>query len=813
MGRDLFDGARAAARRRRPQGDGYRAQGKFALVSRPLRARLPAYVKPDPKNLREQILRLLRAPKYQPLDNVELGKALGRKSGVRMNLNATLRELEQAGEIARIRKNRYVLPSEADLVTGTLHVHQAGYAFLPRKKPGEQDLFIPAENTGTAMHGDKVVARITRDVPYARAKGGRDRAEGRVIRILERAHDSIVGTLQQSKNFFYVVPDDPRIVHNVYVQAPGAAVDDRQNRKPTEDRRSQTAATARREGAPAPRVGDKVVVRLERWESRHVNPEGQIIEVLGPGSAPGVDMLSIIRKYHLPTEFPREVLDEAQRIPETVGEEMLAGREDLRGQFIVTIDPDDARDFDDAINVERIPGGGWKLGVHIADVAAYVKPGNALDREAYRRGNSVYLPDRVIPMLPERLSNGVCSLNPGVNRLTHSVFIEFTKEGGTKSCRFGRTVIRSARRLTYREAYVLLQAPPRDQLGERLHVAWELAALLRKKRFEQGSLDLDFPEVKVRLDDEGKPIAMERIENDESHQLVEEFMLAANEAVARELKNRSVPTVYRVHENPDPEKLAEYRELILSYGYKVGDVTHRAELQRLLASLRGKPEEQALKIGLLKSLKRARYAPQPLGHYGLAKNNYTHFTSPIRRYADLVVHRGLESIEAQSGRGGALRRPDPAVAGRRPDMASIAAIAEHISITERVAAEAEIDSVRMKKLEFFQRQLDARDPQIFRAVILDVKNYGLLVELPDVLLTGMVHVSSLTDDFYSFNPTQRRLIGRQSRRRFSVGDPLKVYVARVDVFKRQVDFAVASESSAKSPRDSRPRSRPSPRRR
>jgi ribonuclease R len=746
-------------------------------------------VKPNSEDLREQILRLLRAPKYQPLDNVELGKALGRKSGVRMNLNATLRELEQAGEIARIRKNRYVLPSEADLVTGTLHVHQAGYAFLPREKPGEQDLFIPAENTGTAMHGDKVVARITRDVPYARAKGGRDRAEGRVIRILERAHDSIVGTLQQSKNFFYVVPDDPRIVHNVYVQTPSP---------PTKE-----VDRKRREGAPAPRAGDKVVVRLERWESRHVNPEGQIIEVLGPGSAPGVDMLSIIRKYHLPTEFPKEVLDEAQRIPETVDEEMFAGREDLRGQFIVTIDPDDARDFDDAINVERIPGGGWKLGVHIADVAAYVKPGNALDREAYRRGNSVYLPDRVIPMLPERLSNGVCSLNPGVNRLTHSVFIEFTKEGGTKSCRFGRTVIRSARRLTYREAYALLQTPPRDELGERLQVAWELAALLRKKRFEQGSLDLDFPEVKVRLDDQGKPIAMERIENDESHQLVEEFMLAANEAVARELKNRSVPTVYRVHENPDPEKLAEYRELILSYGYKVGDVTQRAELQRLLASLRGKPEEQALKIGLLKSLKRARYAPQPLGHYGLAKNNYTHFTSPIRRYADLVVHRGLESIEAQTGRGGAPRRPDSAVAGRRPDMASIAAIAEHISITERVAAEAEIDSVRMKKLEFFQRQLDARDPQIFRAVILDVKNYGLLVELPDVLLTGMVHVSSLTDDFYSFNPTQRRLIGRQSRRRFSVGDPLKVYVARVDVFKRQVDFAVASESSAKSPRGSR----------
>src|SRR5205823_4155157 len=298
-----------------------------------------------------------------------------------------------------------------------------------------------------------------------------------------------------------------------------------------------------------------------------------------------------------------------------------------------------------------------------------------------------------------------------------------------------RTVIRSARRLTYREAYALLRAAPNDQLSERLHVAWELAALLRKKRFAEGSLDLDFPEVKVRLDKEGKPILLERIENDESHQLVEEFMLAANEAVARELKNRSIPTVYRVHENPDPDKLAEYRELVLCYNYKVGDLTQRKELQRLLASLAGKPEEQALKIGLLKSLKRARYAAQPLGHFGLAKTNYTHFTSPIRRYADLIVHRAL-------GRDAALRRP--AGAARRPhheeskmDMGQMVSTAEHVSITERVAADAEMDAVKMKKLEFFQRQLDARDPQVFRATVIDVRNYGLLLELPDVLLTGL----------------------------------------------------------------------------
>src|SRR5437660_5280543 len=423
------------------------------------------------RKIQEQILALLGSADYRPLDKSELAKALGRKSGVRMGLNQALRDLERAGEIARIRKNRYVLPPVADLVTGALHIHQAGYRFLISEKPGEPDIFIAAENTGTAMHGDRVVARISRDLPYERAKG---RREGRVIRILERAHDTIVGTLQHSRNFYYVVPDDPRIVHDVYV-------------RPVKDRRSQAAAT----------VGDKVIVRLEAWESRHVNPEGDIIEILGPASAPGVDMLSIIRKYHLPTEFPGDVIDQANRISETVDSQKLEGREDLRKEFIITIDPDDARDFDDAIHVEKIGNGGWRLGVHIADVAAYVEPGSALDREACRRGNSVYLPDRVIPMLPERLSNGVCSLNPGVDRLTHSVFIHFDKNGVAKNARFAPSVIRSAHRLTYKQAYAILKSAPQDQLGERLHTAWEIASLLRRKRFEHGSLDLDLPEATV----------------------------------------------------------------------------------------------------------------------------------------------------------------------------------------------------------------------------------------------------------------------------------------------------------------------------
>jgi ribonuclease R len=735
------------------------------------------------RKIREQVLALLARKDYRPADKTDIARKLGLTASERVALRKTLRDLERAGEIARIRKNRYVLPAEADLVTGKLSIHQAGYGFLSPETAGEADTFIAAENIGTAMHGDRVVARISLDEPYSRIKG---RREGRVIRILERAHNTIVGTLQRSRNFYYVVPDDPRFQHDVYVH-------------PKRDQQQETSANA----------GDKVVVRLEPWESRHVNPEGEIIEVLGPASTPGIDMLSIIRKYHLPAEFPKDVLDQAEQISERINARQLEGREDLRKDFIVTIDPDDARDFDDAIQVEKT-NSGWRLGVHIADVAAYVEPGSALDREARGRGNSVYLPDRVIPMLPERLSNGVCSLNPGVDRLTHSVFVHFDKNGNTKSAHFARSVIRSAHRLTYKQAHAILTSPPRDHLGERLHLAWELAALLRRKRFEQGSLDLDFPEVKVSVDKQGHPVRLERIENDESHQLIEEFMLAANEAVARELKKRAIPTVYRVHENPEPEKLAEYREFVLSFNYKVGDLTHRAELQRLLASIRGKPEEQALKIALLKSLKRARYSAQPLGHYGLAKANYLHFTSPIRRYADLVVHRslgrdgtslpsiGTRTTERRSRSDTPyhpLRRSVGAARhSHNPDMGEMASIAEHLSITERTAADAEIDAAQMKKLEFFQRQLDQRNPQTFRASIVDVRNYGLMVELPDALITGLIHVSSLTDDFYLFEPARRQLIGRRSRKQFSVGDELSVFVARVDTFKRQVDFAIAQRS-------------------
>ncbi len=713
--------------------------------------------------LRERILKLLREPRYQPLDKVELTNKLGLSSDDRAQLRTLLRTLEQEGVVARIRKDRYVLPGEANLCTGILRVSRGGNARLDCGE--EPHIFVSAENSGTAMNGDRVVARLIHEGLKQRPDP-QGRRSAQVIRILERANEIIVGTLESSKRFFYVVPDDSRLIHNIYVL-------------PDRDPLPQP-----------PAIGDKVVVRLEEWLSRESNPEGRIIEVLGRTGDPGVDMLSIIRRNHLPTEFPEPVLAEAARVPETVDPHDAADREDLRDDLIITIDPDDARDFDDAIRVERLPGG-WRLGVHIADVSHYVRTGSVLDREALSRGNSVYLADRVIPMLPERLSNGVCSLKPLVDRLTFSAFIDFSPSGKIKAVRFSRSIIRSKARLTYKQAFAILSGKPVDpvpalvpdktdviapEVIEQLHTAWELASLLRKNRFEAGSLDLDFPEVKVWLDAQGHPVRLEKVENDISHQLVEEFMLSANEVVAREIKNRLLPSIYRVHDDPDPDRLKEFRELAISYGLTAGDLTNRVEVQRLLAKIRGLPEEYALKLAFLKSLKRAAYEVDPHGHYGLAKTNYTHFTSPIRRYADLVVHRVLSQLA--TGKPNAIR----------PASKDLPAVAEHISTTERVAADAEKESVKLKKLEYFQGQLRAKHPEAFEAVIIDIKSFGLIVELPAVILSGIIHVSSLQDDFYLFDPVRLRFVGRRKRKTYAIGGRLRVIVDRVNAHKQQVDF-------------------------
>src|ERR1700724_2117181 len=519
---------------------------------------------PKKKSAEQRVLELLGSPRYQPLDKTELAKRLQIPLNERSRFRRLLNDLETLGKITRIRKDRYVVPQEADLMVGVLQVNPDGFGYLLNESgDGLGDLYISAENQSTAMHRDRVVARIVRD-RVAPERGGRSRAnrEGRVIKILVKANQTIVGTLQRSKNFFYVVPDEPALVHDIYVTV-------------------QAGQFPR-----TPEVNDKVVVRLEPWEHRHVNPEGEIVEVLGPAKKPGVDILSIIRKYDLPVTFPDMVLKEAEQIPLEIPDKELRAREDLRSAPVFTIDPDDARDFDDAIHVVESDGG-WTVGIHIADVSHYVKPGSALHREALRRGNSVYLPDRVLPMLPERLSNGVCSLRPNEDHLTKSVFVEFDRAGRIKSYRLAATIIRSRFRLTYREAYERLQRPPQNQLDHFLHQAWRMAAILRERRFRQGALELDMPEVRVVFDGEGRAVGLVREENDISHQLIEEFMLLANELVARQSRERLVPSVYRIHEEPDAQRLADYRDQIRSYGIEVGDLSEGRGMQRFFKVIVG----------------------------------------------------------------------------------------------------------------------------------------------------------------------------------------------------------------------------------
>jgi len=703
-------------------------------------------------DLQKQLLSLLEA---QPMNEEELAARLRLSGHHRPKLHDLLAGLERDGDIARIRKNRYIIPKVADLFTGNIQFHPSGAAHVLNEKAGGTDLFISPENSWTALHGDRVVARIEAGGGGGnRGRGGRPgaapRQEGRVIRILERVNDRIVGTLQKSKNFYYVVADDPRFVHNLYVPEPKSPL--------------------------KAKVGDKVVARLESWPTRHVNPEGVVIEVLGDASAPGVDMLAIIRKNRLPEAFPDVVVREAEQTEMRITPKELARREDVRSKLVFTIDPDDARDFDDAIQVERT-GSGWTVGIHIADVSHYVVPGTEMDKEAYVRGNSVYLPDRVIPMLPEALSNGICSLRPDEDRLAFSVFAEIAKDGSVRKTRFAKTVIRSVKRLTYKQAFAILQRTAENEVEEHVHLAWELSSTLRKRRFEKGSLDLDFPETKVWVDDQGKAVRIEKVENDISHQLIEELMLLANESVAREMKRKRQPVVYRVHEKPEPERLAEYRETVMTFGLKCGDLTKRDELQRLLAASRGNPGEYAIKIGLLKSLKRARYAPEPLGHYGLAKPDYLHFTSPIRRYADLIAHRSLEHLLGMTKHA--------------PDSRVLPGVADHISTTERTAADAEKEAVKLKKLEYFQSQIAERKGDVFKARILEVRNFGMFVELPDFLISGLVHVSAMGGDFFVHDPVKGRFVGRKTKKVYRVGEEMEVMVDRVDAFKQQIDFRPA----------------------
>jgi len=710
--------------------------------------------------MEEQILRLLGRRDYAPANVPELLRHLRLAPHRQQELQGVLRRLEQSGRIARTKGNRYIQSREADLIPGRIRINRQGKGFLQPDDPELKEIMIPEGATATALHEDRVLVR--RDVRAKRLSSDRlEQETGVVIRILERKRTQIVGTLQRGREFLYVIPDDPRMPHDIYVPQP-------------------------RDVGRLARVGDKVVVELHEWESRHTNPEGEIIEVLGAPDEEGVDMLSVLRQYNLPLHFPKEALQEARAIGTAVSPPELAGREDCRRHQVVTIDPDDAKDFDDAICLQRVSPGQWKLWVHIADVSHYVKPGTALDAEARRRGNSTYLVDRVIPMLPEALSNELCSLKPDVDRLTKCVEFLVSDDGQVLKTRFYPAVIHSQRRFTYKEVLVILQRKPGDRIEQMLHDANTLAQRIRRLRFKAGSLDLDFPEMKIRLDEQSRVARIEKVENDVSHQLIEEFMLLANEAVAGRLMGQNVPAIYRVHEEPDERRLQEYREEVLSHHVPCANLTKRTEVQKLLQKLGTIPIGAALKIGFLRSLMRARYAVEPLGHYGLAKAKYTHFTSPIRRYADLVVHRAL----FQKSHG---------------PMHSLKETAEHISDTERNSADAERDSKDVKLYAFLNAQLKSARPTLYPALVIDVRNFGFFVDVLGLAMSGLVHLSFLEDDFYMFDSDRGQLVGRRTRRMIRLGDKVQVQVAKVDSFKKQVDFRLARDGAEEARQSARGR--------
>jgi ribonuclease R len=709
--------------------------------------------------IEQKVTALIAGKDYLPLNVPELLRALRLPPNRQQELQRVLRQLEQAGVIARIKGNRYIQPREADLIPGRIRMNRQGKGFLQPDDPELKEIAIPEGATSTALHEDRVLVR--RDL---QSKGLRSGAAvpdtGTVVRILERRRTQIVGTLQRSRQFLYIIPDDPRIPHDIYVPPP-------------------------RDVGRAAQVGDKVVVELREWTSRNTNPEGEIIEVLGAPDAEGVDMLSVLRQYNLALHFSKPVLQEARSFGTTVEPRDFEGRVDCRRHQVVTIDPDDAKDFDDGFCLERSGQDQWRLWVHIADVSHYVQPGSALDIEACKRGNSTYLVDRVIPMLPEALSNELCSLKPGVDRLTKCVEFHLSSDGRILNTKFYSAVIHSQRRLSYQEALAIIQARPAGPIEEMLHAANNLAQRIRRTRFKAGSLALDFPEMKIRLDAHGRVERIEKVETDESHQLIEEFMLMANEAVATRLMNLHRPAIYRVHEAPNETRLQEYREDVLGHNVPCGNLRQRTEVQRLLNRLDTLPIGSALKIGFLKSLMRARYAVEPLGHYGLAKQKYTHFTSPIRRYADLVVHRAL--FEKVSSSATKLRET-----------------ADHISVTERNSADAERDSKDVKLYAFLNKQLKDSQPRLYPALVTDVRNFGFFVDVPGLAMSGLVPLSAVEDDFYMFDAARNHLVGRRSRRIISLGDRVTVQVARVDTFKKQVDFRLAQDYRQAPRRPDRP---------
>ncbi|MBU4201123.1 MAG: ribonuclease R [Verrucomicrobia bacterium] len=707
-----------------------------------------------PKNFSEHfhdpILQALQKSAQQPLKEAQIAGKLGLRGGARKRLRLLLNAMEREGEIVRLHHDFYSLGEPADLVTGEMDVLRSGDGFVS-PLDGSADIFVRRDSLGTAFPHDRVVVRLD---PGQTAPVPGMRRTGKVIRILERSKKALTGTLKATQKFFYVVPIDPAYTQDFYVPDPKGG-----------------------------KVNDRVVIQFTEWQNRHVNPEAEIIEIIGPASNPSLDTLAIIRHYGLPDAFPPAAIREAEASPEFM-EGPGPERRDFRDRFIFTIDPVTARDFDDALSLDTDAQGRRVLGVHIADVSHFVRPGTALDTEARKRGNSVYLPEVVIPMLPEQISNGLCSLRPDEDRLAFSALITFDAQGAPVHSEFYRSVIRSRLRLTYEQALAALESGSTTGFSEagispqalstmrRIH---ELAQQMRARRFAQFALDLDIPEYEVVMGTDGMIADIRQNVNDISHQLIEECMVAANEAVDRELSNRSYELLRRVHEPPAPQKMEMLTAQLAEMGFRPGDLSKRKNMTAFLKSARGHPLEYDVKLAVLKSMKRALYSPESLGHFGLAKTYYAHFTSPIRRYPDLVVHRILAAELT--------RRRNPYGHGE------LKMLGDHCSDTEQVADAAEKTLLEIKKYRFLEQQLKLKKPVVYDAIVVRVKNFGMFVELTRLQIQGLVHVSTMSRGFIRYDNLKETL--RDGNVTYAFGTRVKVLVTRVDFDKRQIDFALA----------------------
>lgn len=699
---------------------------------------------------KEKLVSYMDEKSYKPLTAQELVSALDVED-VQGFLDL-LNKLEKEGTIVLTRKHRYGLPEKMGLIVGRLQGHARGFGFLIPDNPMQRDVYISINNMNGAMHNDRVMVR-----PVFSAKG---QADGEVIRILERHNREIVGTYEQGRNFGFVVPDDSRLYHDIFVP---------------------------QEGIGNASHGDKVVVEVTQWPHKRRSPEGRIIEVLGKRDDPGVDILSIIRKYRLPMEFPHLVLKDAQSAPQQVREEDLHDRRDIRDWKMVTIDGADAKDLDDAVSIKKLRDGTYSLGVHIADVSHYVKEGQPLDKEAFERGSSVYLVDRVVPMLPPELSNGICSLNAGVDRLAMSVVMKVDAAGKTLSYDIFPSVIKVDERMTYENVRrILVDKDPvvtekYAEYIEDFQMMEELCLILREKRMKRGAIDFDFPEGKAILDKQGKAVDIVRRDRSIAEQIIEEFMILANETVAEHMYHLELPFIYRVHEEPETESISDLNSFLHLFGYHVKGSEkgiHPKSLQEIVGLVKGRPEEKIVNTVILRSMKHARYDAACLGHFGLASKYYTHFTSPIRRYPDLEIHRVIK--DSLKGR----------IDGKRLEALSrrMPISAEQSSLREHVSEEAERECLDMKKAEYMEQHLG----EVFTGVISSVLAFGFFVELPNTV-EGLVHVSSLTDDYYSYWEKEMVLFGQHTKKAYRIGDEVKVQVVRVDVDQRQVDFEITEE--------------------